>query len=474
MNPKIMLCNMPLTEEESAGSLASVEVILPPLGIGYIAAVLEKNNFDVKIIDCRPLHISVKQLIKIFIEQQPDIIGISATVLDITTAAEISKILKKELPEALLVIGGPHVTGLPENTLKNAAFDIGVIGEGELTMLEIAEQKRSGKLDVQNMRGIVYKENGAIKINAPREVIQDLDSLPFPARHLYPSLSDYKPLFGSYLKKPVAHLFTSRGCPYKCTFCDRSIFGNKFRAMSPKKVVDEMEELITVHGAKELQFYDDTFTLDKKRVYEIFDEMKRRNLKFPWSCLTRVNHVDKDILKAMRKAGCWRIMFGIESGDQRILKAMKKGTTLEQGENAVRWAKEAGLHVRASFIMGHPGETLESMNNTIKFSKKLSFDTVNFYAIVLHPGNELYDLAKKEGTIFHEDYSQYTPAIDIYKTKLAYVPEGITEIQLKQTISRAYREFYIRPSYILRQLLSIRSFADIINYAKGFFIIFKM
>ena len=474
MDFKITLTNVPLSVEESAGSLASIEVILPPLGIGYIAAILEKNDFNVNIIDCRPLNLSNEQLVDRLKKQNPDIIGISVTIMDIVRADEISKILKKELPNTLLVIGGPHVTGLPENTLKNTAFNLGVIGEGEFTMLEIAEQLRAGSLDLESIKGIAYKKNGEIKINEPREVVQDLDSLPFPARHLYLPLGKYRPLIGSYKKKPVAHLFTSRGCPYKCTFCDRSIFGNRFRAMSAKKVVDEIEELITVYGAKEMQFYEDTFTLDKKRVYEIFEELERRKLKFPWSCLTRVNHVNRELLKAMKKAGCWRIMFGIESGDPRILKAMKKGATMEQGKNAIRWAKEAGLHVRASFIMGYPGETMESMNNTIKFAKEQPIDSANFYIIALHPGNELYEMAKKEGTILHEDYSQYTGSVDVYKTKLAYVPEGLTEEQLKQTVQRAYKEFYLRPSYIMKQILSIRRFEDIANYMKGFSVISKI
>ena len=261
--------------------------------------------------------------------------------------------------------------------------------------ISLSEENFNSKLS--EIKGILYKENGEIKITAPRGYIQDLDALPFPARHLYPPLSEYRPVPASFIKLPLGHIMTSRGCPYQCIFCDRKIFGNSFRARSPKNVVDELEELINVHGAKEIKFFDDTFTLDKKRVLEIFKEMKRRNLKFPWSCLTRVNHVDAELLKEMKTAGCWQISYGLESGDQRMLNIMKKGTTVEQNRNAVIWAKKTGLNVRAFFVLGMPGETPESLKKTVEFAKSLPIDIVTFYSVTLYPGNELYEMAKKEG-----------------------------------------------------------------------------
>lgn len=471
MNLKTILVNLPLSNEESAGSFKQVANILPPLGLGYIAAVLEQNKFEVKIIDCRPINISLSQLIARLKEEKPQIIGIMATVLDIQRAIEAAKRLKKELPEAWLVLGGPHLTSTPLATMENSLFDIGVIGEGEFTMLELVNQVKSGKLDLEKIKGIIYKDQEQIKITAPRPYLEDIELLPFPARHLFPPLDQYSPILASYIKTPLAHLITSRGCPYQCIFCDRKIFGNVFRARSAKSVVDEIEELINRHGAKEIKFFDDTFTFDKARVYAIIDEIHKRNLKFPWSCLTRVNHVDKPLLEAMKKSGCWQVLYGLESGDQRILNIMKKGITLEQSRNAVVWAKAAGLNIRGSFVIGVPGETMESINRTINFAKSLPLDSANFYALTLYPGNELYELAKKEGTIFHEDYSQYNPIIDTHTTSLAYVPAGLTEKQLKAEIVRAHKEFYLRPSYILRQIAAIRRPSDLLRYWKGFRVI---
>ncbi|MFH1620134.1 MAG: radical SAM protein [bacterium] len=341
-------------------------------------------------------------------------------------------------------------------------------------MLEIAEQFKSGKLNPWKIKGIIYRHNGELKTTASREYIQDLDSLPFPARHLFPPADKYRPVLGSCINRPFAHLISSRGCPYQCGFCDRKVFGNKFRARSPENVVDEIEKLISLHGAREIKFFDDTFTLDKERAYGIFNELEKRKIQIPWSCVTRADCVDKPFLQSMKKTGCWQVVYGIESGDQRMLDIMKKGLTLQQSESAVVLAKDAGLNARATFIIGVPGETMESLNKTIEFAKKLPLDVVNFYACTLYPGNELYKIAKKEGAMLHEDYSQYTPSIDVHKTRLAYVPEGLTEEQLRAAVARGYKEFYLRADYIYRQILAIRSWDDMARYWKAFKIILKL
>lgn len=471
---KITLINPPLPAEEQAGSFAGVVNVMQPLGIAYIAAVLEKNNFNVDIIDCIPLRLSDERLLSILKKEPPDIIGITATVLSINRAMELSKRLKKELPGALLVIGGPHITSIPNETMNSSSYDVGVLGEGELTFLEIAQQLSGGRLNLKSIKSIVYRKGKELVFTAPREFIKDLDSLPFPARHLLPPLKDYMPVPASYIKLPLGHLMTSRGCPYQCIFCDRKVFGNMVRTRSPKNVVDEIEELMNKHGAKEIKFFDDTFTMDYERVLAIFKEMEKRRIKIPWSCLTRVNRVSKELLIEMKNAGCWQVAYGLESGNQKILNRMKKGITLEQSRNAVMWAKEAGLNVRAFFVLGTPGETLGTIRDTIEFAKSLPLDVVTFYTITLYPGNELFEIAKKEGTVLHKDYSQYSPLIDFDETELAYVPEGMTQEQFKSAISSAHREFYLRPGFILRQVLSIRRPEDVVRYARAFFTIIRM
>lgn len=471
---KIVLVNPPLSAKEQAGSFAEIANIMQPLGIGYIAAVLEKEDFDVKIIDCRPLYMNTKNLIEKLKKISPDVIGFTSTVLEIGRSCQISKLLKKLLPNSLLIIGGPHLTSLPTETMKNSAFDIGVIGEGEMTMLDIVKHIENNDLNFENIDGIIYRENKELRITKHRAYIKDLDSLPFPARHLFPPLSKYNPVPASFIKLPLGHIMTSRGCPYQCIFCDRKVFGNLVRMRSPKNVCDELEELIDVYGAREVKFFDDTFTLNINRIFKLCDEMERRGINIPWSCLTRVNVVTRELLFRMKEAGCWQVAFGLESGDQRMLDKMKKGITIKESIQAVKWAKEAGLNVRAYFVLGMPGETLESIEKTSKFACSLPLDIVTFYTLTLYPGNELYEIAKREGKILHDDYSQYNPIIDVNESRLAYVPEGMTEKELKLAIAKIHKEFYLRPSYIIRQLLSIRRLKDIVRYWKGFKTIVSM
>lgn len=358
-NIKTILVNPPFSTEEVVGetkSMKDVMNIIPPLSIAYIAAVLEKEGYYVKIAEGNFMnHVQIKEYIK---NEKPDVVGITTTTPTFESVTKVAEDIKYVDKDIKIVIGGPHVTALPQEAIKEDCFDIGVIGEGEITFLELVKAFKKDT-SLKKVNGIVYKEKGKIKFTKPREFIKDLDSIPFPARHLLPPLKDYHPTPASYRKLPLGVLMTSRGCPYQCTFCDRAVFGTSYRFRSAKNVVNEIEELINKYGAKELKFFDDTFTLDKKRLYEIFDLMKERDIKIGWCCLTRVNHVTKEMLQRMKNAGCWQILYGLESGDDRMLQLLKKGATVAQNEQAVKWAHEVGLSVRADFIMGTPGDTLK-------------------------------------------------------------------------------------------------------------------
>jgi len=465
---RVLLISPGLSSKKQAGSFKGIANVLPTLGIGYIAAVLEKNGFEVFILDCIGQPMNIDDIVRKAKQIDPDIIGVTATVLTINTAYEIAHKLKEAFPSVPLAIGGPQFCADPEGILEKDIFDIGVMGEGEYTFLEIAKGLRNGSFSPENTTGIIYKKKGKILRNPPTSYISDLDAIPFPARHLYPPLSAYKPVPASYIRKPVGLMVTSRGCPYQCIFCDRAVFGNKFRAHSPKYVVDEIELLMNKFGAKEIRFMDDTFTLDVNRVYAICEEIFRRKIKIVWTCNTRVDRISLDLLKIIKKAGCWQIIYGLESGDERMLRIMKKGVTVENNETAVRLAKQAGLNVRATFVFGMPGETLKSIKNTINFAKRVRLDVVNFFTVILYPGNELYRISKREGKILHDDYEQYTSLIDTKETKLHYVPEGLTEKDLKGAIVDAHRDYYFRPSFILRQSLNIRNLGDIKRYWQAF------
>ncbi len=465
---KVLLISPPLSVAKQAGSLKGIANVLPTMGIGYIASLLERHGIGVRIFDYIGEPKILEDMLKDISDASPDIIGITATILTISTSNELAEEIRNRFPGIPIIIGGPQLCSAPEKTMSSGPYDIGVVGEGEETMLELSNAIKSGVKDFSGIRGLIIKKDGKLVFTAPRPYIEDLDLLPPPARHLYPPLHKYNPVPASYIKKPVGLMISSRGCPYQCIFCDRKVFGNKFRAHSPKYVVDEMENVINVHGAREIRFMDDTFTLDIKRVDEICDEILKRRIKVPWTCLTRVNTVNLEILKKMKKAGCWQVIYGIEAGDQRMLDIIKKGVTVEQNETGIKLAKRAGLNVRATFVFGLPGETLDTIKNTVNFAKRMNLDVVNFFTVILFPGNELYSMAKKAGKILHENYDEYTSLIDTEETHLHYVPEGITEIQMKNAIVEAYRTYYFRPGYILRQLFSIKNAEDILRYWTAF------
>ncbi len=463
-NIKTILVNPPFSMEDIVGetkSMKDVMNIIQPLGIAYIAAVLEKEGYYVKIAEGNFMnHDQIKDYIK---NEKPDVVGITTTTPTFESVIKVAKDIKEINKDIKIVIGGSHVTALPNEAIKEDCFDIGVIGEGEITFLELVKALEKGT-SLKKVKGIIYKGKGKIIFTKPREFIKDLDSVPFPARHLLPSLKDYHPTPASYRKLPLGVLMTSRGCPYQCTFCDRAIFGTSYRFRSAKNVVDEIEELINKYGAKELKFFDDTFTLDKKRLYKIFDLMKERGIKIGWCCLTRTNHVTKEMLQRMKDAGCWQVLYGLESGDDKMLQLLKKGTTVAQNEQAVKWAHEVGLSVRADFIMGTPGDTLESMQKTLNFAIKMNMDLAHFNKFTPYPGTELYRILIDKGYKF--DFSKSCSQLD--HSIIMYVPDGIDKEEYKKFIDNAYKKYYLRPKYLAKQVINIRSFEDINRYWAGF------
>lgn len=475
-NPKkkIVFVDPPMTAEKQAGSLKDVANIIPSLGIGYVAAVLEKHGYEPKIIDNRIQYTEYEQLSQKLRELNPDVIAFTSTILAIDACTALAKKLKNDFPDKLFVLGGPHITSLPKQTMENKVFDLGVLGEGEYTFLDLMRELEKPKPDLGKVKGLVFRKARKLVFTEPRPFVENLDELPFPALHLYPPLNKYHPVPASYKKLPFVHIMSSRGCPYQCIFCDRTVFGNRFRARSAKNVADEIEHLIKDFGIKEFKFFDDMFSLDQQRVMDICNELERRKIHLPWSCTTRVDRVSEELIKRMAEAGCWQIAFGLESGSQKILDKMKKGIKLEQSRKAVKWCQKYGIDVRAFFVLGMPGETKETIRETVQFAKDLGLDMPTFYTLMIYPGNELFHIVHKEGKLLHSDFSQYSSLINVNETKLHYVPEGMTEDELKHAISWAYKSFFLDPRYILRQFLKIRSLEDIKRYWAGFKTIVRM
>ncbi len=386
-----------------------------PLGIGYLAAVLEKNGYTVDVIDCQAQEYTNKQLEDEFTKRQPNVIGVTSATLTYKPALEIVKMAKKTCPNCLTIMGGPHVTVLDEQVLnEQPELDIVVRGEGEQTLLEIVDlASKSDLKTLHGVNGLTLRNNGQIFRTPDRAFIENLDELPHPAYAHFP-LSKYMLLGKNYLP-----IITSRGCPFQCTFCLASrMCGRGFRTRSPEKVVDELEWLRDTHGADSFAFYDDTFTFDMKRAFEICEEMKTRKIDLPWDCRTRVDRISKEILIKMREANCKLIHYGVESGSQKMLNAMKKGTTVEQNEKAIKLTKEIGISVAISVVVGYPGETEDMLKQTFNFIRKTKPDYVYVCQAIPYPGTEMYDLLKELGWEISPEWNNYDEQTQVFKNPL--------------------------------------------------------
>ncbi len=370
----------------------------PPLGLAYIAAVLEREGVEVKILDLVVFPNSREMLKSVLKKLRPRIVGTTAVTMTFDSAMDVIKDVKSIDTSIFTVIGGPHVTFCAEETM--ALFpevDFIVLGEGEETVVELARAIESGS-DVSGIEGIVFRGKSGIVNTGLRKSRIDVDSLPVPARHLLP-LGRYRAL-----GMPVS-MTTSRGCPFKCIFCvGRKMVGARVRYRTPRNVVDEMEYLVTL-GFRQVNVADDLFTSNESHCLEVCDEIIRRNLKIRWTSFARVDTVSARVLTRMREAGCDTVSFGVESGNTEMLKRIKKGISLEQVINAVKMCNEAGISPHASFILGLPGETPETLKETVEFGEKLKSMGVShgFHLLAPFPGTEIREEKEKFDIRFLSD-----------------------------------------------------------------------
>lgn len=430
----------------------------PPLGILYLAAYLEKfSDFDVRILDCQVEEIKYDRLPRIIKEINPDVIGVTAMTPTLIDAMKIVKISKETNPEIKIVLGGPHPHIYPEETIGLPGVDYVIIGEGEISFWELLKclaAKDFGKLN--QVKGLVFRENEKIINNGQSDPIANLDELPFPARHLTP----YKNYYSIIAKKnPVTTMFTSRGCPYRCAFCDRPNMGKSFRARSSKNVVDEMEECKKM-GINEILVYDDTFTVNRQRVIDICKEIQKRKLEIFWDIRARVDNIDEEMLKELKKAGCQRIHYGVEAGTEKILKVLNKGITLEQVKRAFKLTKKIGIETLAYFILGSPTETKKDMMETVNFVKKLNPGFVQFTLLTPLPATPIYFDGLKRGIFKYDHWKKFAenPNPD-FKTK--YWEEDFSEKELRAILNAAYKSFYLRPGFIAKEIFKIHSFLEL-------------
>jgi radical SAM superfamily enzyme YgiQ (UPF0313 family) len=364
---------------------------LPPLGLAYIAASLEKAGFKVDILDSYVLNKSIDEIKQTIRQLDPEIVGITCSSATYQECVETVKAVKEATPSCKIVVGGWHPSYMPESMLQHSAIDYVVMGEGEYAMRALVPFILKGKSDMHvSTPGVAYRKGDRIVIN-PQEFISDLDEIPFPARHLLP-MAHYDRTIAFLCAKPVDTVNVVRGCPYNCAYCEtRKLWGRTCRTFSPSRVVAELEHLSSTYGTKGVYFVGDNFTICKKKTVEICDLLKKSHLDLEWVCDTRVDLVSRDLLRTMANAGCRTVWFGVESGSPRILKILNKGITLEQALRAFRLCREEGLQTSCSFILGVPGETASDMEATLRFAKQLNPDWCQFNIFIACPGSSLYE-----------------------------------------------------------------------------------
>jgi radical SAM superfamily enzyme YgiQ (UPF0313 family) len=440
---------------------------VPPQPLIYVGAFLRQKYFPCKLLDANALEWTVDETVQRILNFAPKYVGITSPTMLISTVGRIVRKIKENNPEILTIVGGPHITAVPEETMViYPDIDIGILGEGENTIVELLSALEN-RVNLFSVKGIIYRDNSNLKLTSPRPMMEDLDILPFPAWDLLPDLlKHYQQSAARIDRLPNISLVSSRGCPFQCIFCARNVFGNVTRAHRAEYMIRMIKYLINEYKIKGISFEDENFVIYKKRLVEFCNALIEERIDITWDCASNVNAVDPRLLSLMKRAGCWQINYGIESGSQRILDFIKKGATLEKIQSALRMTKDAGIVTKGYFIIGHPTETRESIQETINFIKKLDLDVFQMSFMIPFPGTELYKIADQYGQ-FHNDWDQmniWTPL---------FIPTGFTREELEKESKRAYREFYLRWKPVLIYLKRVLRGSNFIKFLRDGFKIFK-
>jgi len=438
------------------------EWIAPPLGLAYLAAVLEKAGHEVKIFDMQAEEITIEHELKSF---SPDMVGVYFSTPFYTDVMQILTQVKELNPKIVTLVGGPHPTVVPEETAKQKCIDFVVHGEGEETITELVEKYKSK--DLSDVKGIAYKKNKRVVVNPPRPLIKNLDSIPFPAHHLLKMDRYSHPLMRG---RKIMSVLTSRGCPYNCTFCTKNIFGSTFRARSAENVLEEIELLVKNYGVNEINIIDDNFNVDRKRTMEICKGIIDRGLKIKWSTPNgiRADTVDRELIQIMKRSGCYSLSFGIESGSPRIVQSINKNIKLGVIREVFKICRDEGIETVAFFIIGLPGETAEDIQMTIDFAKEIQPDVADFHMLIPLPGTPIYDYLKQNNLLLETDWSKYSFHIEpVFRTN------ELSKQEIAEWYHRAYKEFYTDPKYIINRISKMTTMSGIRNNIRGFKTIFS-
>lgn len=440
----VLLLNPPVSQKSIYGELARGAPLLPPLGLCYLAASLEKASHRVRILDlCLEPSVS-SALERAIRDGRPDLVGITATIVSLPAAGQLAKTVAQSLPAATTILGGPHLSALPKQTMSEMPdVDYGIVGEGERTLVELVDGLAQGN-DPRSLPGLVLRNGQDLFLTAPREPIHDLDSLPRPARHLLPALSRYRhTVFRSRAQATTA--ITSRGCPYACSYCSQSVFGRKIRGVSAVYIMDEVRELREKFSIDFVSFEDDVFNYSRKRIVELCERMIREDLKIRWGCSVRVEKLDGPLLQLMKRAGLHSLYIGLETPNPRLQSLIKKPYDTQDALETMNLISRLNIRINASFILGFPTETPEEIRQTVRFSKKVPANGVTFFRYTPFPDTALRSLALENGWVSNR-WEDYTPHID----SVAYVDRNLNRDHLSRELRNAYRRFFFRPSYLWR------------------------
>lgn len=452
----VLLINPPwISKEDNIWN--GIKAAMPPLSLLSIAAFLEQQGVSVQILDVHVEKLSVEQVREVVRRVDPAWVGMTVMTATSVASHQISRIVKEACPDAAVVFGGVHAEALPFETLSNSAVDYVVRGDGEFTF-----HKMVTGVDPTTLNGVSWRNGSSVVNNPPVEVNMDLDQYPRPAYHLVP-MHMYYPTIGAYKKLPAINMLMTRGCPGKCTFCNSA--NTALRNRSADRVVDEIEHLRDVYGIREIQFYDDTFTVNRQNVLRFCELMKERKMGVSWTAFIRADCFSEELGKAMKGAGCHQVLIGVESGDAEILKNIRKPIQDKRTKQSIEIARKNGIETRCAFIFGNMGETLESMERTLQYSIELDSELAIFNVSTPYPGTQLFQWAKDKGYLVTEEWSEFE--LSTFLLNLPTVPNE----KVMEFYAYAHKKFYSRPITIWRRAKGMRHWAQIRDAISAFFYI---
>lgn len=458
---ELVLVNPPLSSWEQYCYLEQTSNNVAPLGLLNLAAVCRQAGVETAVVDAEAKGLSYEEAVERVLSFGPRVVGITAVTLSISNAARLAAGLKERDKGLKIVVGGPHLSAVPEETMQRySQFDIGAIGEGELTVVELIDALR-GNRPIEGVNGLILRGDKGLYRTPPREYIKDLDTLPMQAWDLLEDFPDiYTPPAHSFGRLPVAALYTTRGCPQHCTFCSKNVFGNNMRFFSAGYVLSEIKHLVREYGIREIKFYDDNMTASAKRFRAICEGIIRDGLDVTWTCVSRVDLVDEQLLRLAKKAGCWQISYGLEAASDRMLAFLKKGTTVEKIKRALDATHKAGIRVRGYYIAGLPTQTPEELEETVRFVLREHVDDFQLHYFTPFPGTPIAEGIERYGKVVGDWH-------DMNKHQPVFIPHGFTYESLQRAYNSALRRFYLRPKVIMSYLGQIRSWSAFAKFAKS-------